>query len=680
MKATFLLLCILLSLSGNSQEGELDEQTIQGLEDLADKTADALDELQINEYVHYMRHPLNLNLAEEEELKALNVLNDLQITNLLLYRKLLGPLIHIYELQAIPSWDLATIRKMLPVITIEGGNHAPLIKLFIDGEQQLTFRYGNSLEPAKGFIDKKYLGGRAKLSMRYRYQYRNRISFGFTGEKDPGEPFLRLAQKAGFDFYGFHFFVRDLPRIQCLAIGDFTANMGQGLIHWQSLAFKKSAAVINIKRQSPVLRPYAATGEFNAFRGLGLTMKKHNLSTTVFLSYRRISANLDQDHPEKAVTISSFITSGNHRTVAEMQDRKVAGQLTAGGVMRFAVNGWQLSLNSVYHRFSFPILKPEEPYNLYAIKGRSFINNSLDYSFTHKNLHLFGELAIDRNFAFASIHGLMIAVDRNMDAAFLLRHIGSRYQSISGNAFTENTLPTNETGLYAAFTVRPAPSITMDCYVDLFWFPWLRYRVNAPSTGREYLLSIAFRPNKKVEAYTRFRSSAKGINKTESTEAIEPVVYTETNHWRTHVALKVNREVTVQNRLEFSTFSTDANNKKEGAMLFTDLSYKPAFKKWSVHLRLQHFTIDSYEARIYAYEGRMPSLFSIPAFYGKGKRYLLNINHSISPANFNGFRIQCSAGWIQTFFNDDITIGSGLDEIKGNRRSELSLQLLIDKH
>lgn len=46
-------------------------------------------------------------------------------------------------------------------------------------------------------------------------------------------------QKAGFDFYSVHLFARRLGIIQSLAIGDFTVNLGQGLIQWQSLAFKK---------------------------------------------------------------------------------------------------------------------------------------------------------------------------------------------------------------------------------------------------------------------------------------------------------------------------------------------------------------------------------------------------------------------------------------------------------
>ena len=76
-----------------------------------------------------------------------------------------------------------------------------------------------------------------------------------------------------------------------LALGDFTVNMGQGLIQWQSLAFKKSVDVMGIKRQSAVLRPYNSAGEFNFHRGAGITIKKGNIEATAFASIRKLSAN-----------------------------------------------------------------------------------------------------------------------------------------------------------------------------------------------------------------------------------------------------------------------------------------------------------------------------------------------------------------------------------------------------
>ena len=61
--------------------------------------------------------------------------------------------------------------------------------------------------------------------------------------------------------------------------------MGQGLIQWQSLAFKKSMEIMGVKRQSAILRPYHSAGEFYFHRGAGITIKKGKIEATVFASF-----------------------------------------------------------------------------------------------------------------------------------------------------------------------------------------------------------------------------------------------------------------------------------------------------------------------------------------------------------------------------------------------------------
>ena len=106
-------------------------------------------------------------------------INDLQIANLISYRNLFGKLISVYELQAIPSWDVSTIRKILPFITTA----APVSlakeagQRFSEGDHSLLLRVSQVLEKASGF-DKstsgtKYLGSPQRIFFRYRYTYKN---------------------------------------------------------------------------------------------------------------------------------------------------------------------------------------------------------------------------------------------------------------------------------------------------------------------------------------------------------------------------------------------------------------------------------------------------------------------------------------------------------------------------
>ena len=216
---------------------EIPANTEQQLENLTDADqTETEDDSYVVQLQYFKKHPLNLNEAGADELRELFFLTDLQIESLISYRDLLGKFISIYELQAIPAWDIGTIKKVLPFVALDHplSTMEDLRERFAGGDHGLLLRFAQELEKSKGY-DKtlqgsKYLGGPQRLFLRYRYQYKNLLQYGVVAEKDAGEQFFKGGQPYGFDFYSFHLFATKLGRIQSLAIGDFTVNMGQGLI------------------------------------------------------------------------------------------------------------------------------------------------------------------------------------------------------------------------------------------------------------------------------------------------------------------------------------------------------------------------------------------------------------------------------------------------------------------
>src|SRR5438128_1026566 len=83
--------------------------------------AETEDDSYIQQMAQFERNPLNLNTADEASLKELLILTPLQIQNLIIYRTVLGKLIDIYELQAIPAWNIRIIQRLLPYITVNSG-------------------------------------------------------------------------------------------------------------------------------------------------------------------------------------------------------------------------------------------------------------------------------------------------------------------------------------------------------------------------------------------------------------------------------------------------------------------------------------------------------------------------------------------------------------------------------
>jgi hypothetical protein len=654
---------------------EIPVNTEQQLENLADaEQAETEDDTYLQDLEHFKKNPVNLNTADADELKQLRIITDLQIANLISYRNIFGKLISIYELQAVPAWDVSTIRKILPFITTQVALSlkAEAGKRFREGDHSLLLRVIQVLEKSRGF-DKttsgtKYLGSPQKIFFRYRYTYKNLLQFGVTGDKDAGEQFFSGPQKKGFDFYSFHLFARKIGIIQSLAIGDFSVSMGQGLIQWQGLAFKKSADVMGVKRQSAILRPYSSAGEFYFHRGAGITIKKGKIESTAFASVRKLSANFVADTVNNEDFISSFLTSGYHRTASENADRNNLTQTTFGANILYRAGNWHVGVNGIYYNFSMPVQKRDEPYNLYAISGKNWYNFSVDYSYTYKNLHFFGEAAADKNLNKAFINGLLVSVDSRVDISFIQRTINKAYQSINGNAFTENTYPTNETGFYLGATIRPAVGWRLDAYGDIYKFPWLKYLVDAPSHGKDFLAQLTYTPNKQVEIYTRFRNETKQANQQDNITTTNYIISIPKQSWRTQVAYKINSTISLRNRVELLWYNNNDSNKEKGFLTFMDFIYKPILAKYAAVLRLQYFETDSYNSRIYAYENDVLYSYSIPAFSDKGFRYYLTLNYDVSK------KVSFWLRWAQTIYRNKNIVGSGLDEINGNRRSELKLQ------
>jgi Helix-hairpin-helix motif len=688
-KITIILLCIFTCMLCSAQVPEKEKQpeatnsnTEQQFENITDNGDDneTEDDSYIQQLYNYQKNPINLNYADEAEIKNLRILNPIQIKNLISYRNYLGLFINIYELQAIPAWDVATIQKIKPYITIE--KNVDLLSSFKQrlsgGDHTILLRATQTLEKSKGYlIDANagksfYQGAQQRIFLRYRYQYKNLLQYGIVGEKDQGEQFFKGTQKQGFDFYSAHLFIRKVGIIKSLALGDYTVNLGQGLTQWMSLAFKKSPDIISAKRESEVLRPYNSAGEIAFHRGVGITLGRNKWQTTFFASYKKVDANFAVG--DTTITDDDFVTSlqtsGFHRTKSEEADKGIQTQIAFGGNASYNIKNLHVGLNAIQYNFRYPLQKSNEPYNLYALTGKSFGNYSTDYSYTLKNMHLFGEAAISSNKYVALVNGLLISVANNVDMSFVYRNISKGYQSLYSNAFTESSTPNNEKGFFAGITIRPNNAWRVDAYSDFYKFPWLKFRVNAPVSGSDYLMQITYKPNKVFEIYTRYKSESKSINYNPNNLTLSPVLPQPKQDWRLQFSYKLNPTITFRSRIENIWYDRKGAASETGFLLYGDVLFKPMLKPLSGSVRLQYFETDGYNSRLYAYENDVLYSFSIPVFYEKGYRYYLNLNYDINKKLTVWGRVA------QYFYPDKTIIGSGLDEIQGKHRTEVKLQVM----
>ena len=632
----------------------------------------------IDELEMFKKNPIAINKATAEQLTDLPILNAQQIASLLNYIELHGKLISIYELQAVPGFDIKTIQLMLPYVKVEQSiseTKVPIGKLLSKGRWILVSRYRQILEKSDGYRrtdGKGYLGNPFNLFLRFRYNFGTKLSYGFTAEKDAGEEFFKGSNKQGFDFYSGHLFLRDFGVLKALAIGDFEVRLGQGLIMSSGFGVRKSPAVMNIKREAMKLRPYTSVNEFNYLRGGGFTLAKKGFEITAFGSYKQVDGNriLVEDtslNVEEAFT--SFNEAGYHRTVNEIADRNAVNVLTTGGNFSYNRRKWHVGVNGVYTNFFKTYSRTLFPYNQFDLNKNWLANVSIDYHWMIKNVHLFGEVGMSDNLGFGLVNGAIISLDQKVDLGIVHRYYSRNFQTFYSNVFAEATRPQNENGLYISFSIRPVRQVKLEGYTDLYRSDWLKFLTDAPSWGSDNLLQLTFTPNRKSEMYVRYRFELKKKNQTDNDGPVDFLVNESRQALRFNYKYKVSEVITLVNRIEWSHYKMGSLKAENGFFIAQDILFKKMGFPLSGNARIAIFRTSSYNTRIYAYENDVLYTFSIPAVYGNGIRYYLTLNADITRNIEVWFRVANT----QVF--DSKTFGSGLDEINRNHRTEIKAQV-----
>ncbi|GJM31941.1 MAG: hypothetical protein DHS20C18_09420 [Saprospiraceae bacterium] len=686
----FYFLCFLFPVIGWAQSDtssiELQEPPQQIIEDFL-SNSESEEEFDFNtlyeSLASYRDNPINLNKTSEEELRELNLLTDVQILNFLRYREVAGDLIAIYELQAVPGFDLLTIRTIQPFVSVSGSLddfRVPIGKMLSDGKNELYLRWSRILEKQKGYTPleegqdaQRYLGDPNQLYLRYKHSYENKLSYGFTAEKDRGEAFFTGSNKKGFDYYSAHFYLRNYNKIlKALAIGDYSISMGQGLVLYSGFASGKSSQTTNIRRGGRTVRPYTSVNEASYLRGAAITLGlSDQLEFTAFGSYRGRDANLlfNDTLDQEAAAFTSFNDSGLHRTSNEIDDQNAVKIFSAGGSLKYKTNKWHLAVNAMYDKANKSLQPTLRPYNQFYFQTDRILNVSLDYAFRIRNFSFFGETARSDNGAIATVNGVLAGLDRRVDLSILHRSYPRNYQSIYADPFGETSGGRNETGLYIGTEIRPTKGWIISAYYDVWQHPWLRFLVDAPSKGNEYRIRITHFKKRTYQAYIEVRNEVKEKNATLFDAKTRAVLPNQTFQTRLHFAYSLSKTVELRSRIDFGFTDNEVNDLQKGFVVYQDILYKPNDFPLSFTARLALFDTDGFQSRFYSYENNLLYTFYIPPYYNKGSRFYLNLRYRGIRKLTIEYRIA------QTFWSNQDTFGSSLEEIQGQRRTEMAAQV-----
>lgn len=646
----------------------------QIIEYIAENVAEDLDYSEIAERLNfYKEHPLNINKADKEQLKGLFFLSHVQINNLISHRIENGLLQNVLELQSIDGFDNEAAQWLMNFVVLDPPdllNGIDIKDLLNKSGHDLMIRFGQILEKQDGFIKSSsggpvYSGSALRVFTRYRYDYANKIFASLNMEKDAGESFLKDSHK-GFDFYSANIFLKGERLVKKLVAGDYSLQFGEGLTMWSGLGFGKGVAFTTVAKQDLGLRPYSSVNESSVLRGISATLGSEKFITTPFISYKKLDASLSDDGGE----ISSIIISGLHRTDTELKNKSAAKQLVYGLNSRYASSGLTLGFTAYRTELNIPIAKGESLYERYNFSGSSLTNIGLHYSYTYRNTYFFGEAAHSLSSGSAFLNGLLSSISNQVSLAVLYRNYARNYHSFFNQGLSESTNAANEKGIYAGLTIKFNNKFELVGYFDYFRFPWLKFRVDAPSQGHELLAQLTYSLNKKFKVIGRFKHQLKEENAEElnPTGGLESV---DKQNCRIEISYKLNNSFSLRNRAEVSIYKKGESRNEYGFISYQDIIYDPLNSRISGNIRFGIFDTSGSNSRIYSYENDVLYGYSIPAYQGQGLRCYINGRYTVKKGIDLWLRYA-----VLSFINQE-TVGSGYDMIRGSQRSDVKFQIRL---
>jgi hypothetical protein len=670
---TIIILQILFVLFAFSQDVEKStEQIIADIfEQYIAETDENIDyETFYEKLLNLSKQPININNCSKEELEQIPFLSGIQIENILFYIYKFGLLNSVYELQLIDGIDMTDIYRLLPFISIGYKTNKQTAFYWKDllehGDHRIYFRTDKDIESKAGYTSEnansKYLGSSIYTNIKYRYHFSDRVQIGFTTEKDAGEPVFTKKIKTN-DFNSGYVLLENIGKLKRFVVGDYKANFGLGLIMQSGFGTGKSSYVLNVLPYNQGLNKSGSTDEFNFFRGVGVTLKFKDMEFSGFYSNKMVDADTTGG------TFSSFYKTGLHRSENELNKKHTVNMQMAGTNITFSKGNLKLGFTTVYTSLSCSMIPETTHYNLFRFSGKEQVSAGINYRFRVEKLNFFGESAITNKSAIATLNGMMFSPVSTVSLVMLYRYYPKEYDAFYSGAFSESTRTSNESGLYTGLEIYPFKKWKFSVYADTYSFPWTRFNSATPTVGADYLLQAEFRPKKDLSMLWRFRYENGMKNQSDSDFVMPFITPFEKSGMRFQLNFNTGN-FDLKTQVEGNLYRENSGSVKYGVSALQDICYNFEHLPLNVDFRYQMFDISDYENRIYTYENDILYAFSIPAMYGGGSRYYINLKWII---------IKNLSLWLkfsQTIYADgcDFT-GSGNDQTPGNKRTEIKFML-----
>lgn len=671
----------------NLAKGQVEESTVQEkVEQWAEQQEGGLDYLDMLEQIQFVgKRKLSINKANYEDWASLQLLTHAQIMAVLEHKRQYGDFVSIYELQVVEGLQKDLIRVLFSIVQVPESpfdffRNAALIEEKWKGETVLLL--AQRLEKSQGYYvvgtddNPAFEGGPQRLVLRQRFSYKQRLFFGYNGEKDAGEAFFSGSNPQGFDFQSAHLFLKNPDKhvLRSLAIGDYQLELGQGLVFSSGLGFGKSPGLFAIKRNRFGLRPYRSLNEALFLRGIGMHWVYKKWHFLGFTSSQRIDARLLSNTLTDSLEIASLPISGLHRTAAEIAAKGQAKQQLLGGAVRYDIKGFSVCYTQVLSSLSLPLQANNQVYQVFQNRGGVLLQQGLSYSFLKNNWVVFGEIASNQSAQHLSmLHGAILSLGKKLDLLYYYRDFHKAYQAVFSNPVSEFSGSRNERGMMMGWSYKPGFRWLWNTYMDRFYAEWPRYRVDAPSQGLDFLSELSYTERKRGLIYVRWRTKLKEWNVLPTGAKTHELTAHQRHVLRFHTEFSPLIDWSIRMRVEWVGYRFADSDKvlklQQGALVFVDIRRNWTPIKTTFTGRLQFFSVEDYNARVYAFENDVFYSFTIPAFQYSGWRYYW-VSKTVVKRRWTIW-----TRWAQTRYMQTIQQGSGPDRLQARIFTDVKVQL-----
>ena len=656
--------CALSQNNDGLKEKQMEQviESIAGSDDVDIDNSTMLEDMTTN-----AENPVNINLATEDELTKLNLLDFHQIQNMISYRKKYGFFVSVYELTAVEGFSPEIVNSLTPFVTFELPSDS-VFKARRKLRENLISRVKFSFPLARGYRSASegkaaaYPGLPVSLYNRFHLEIPEKVELGLITDNDAGEHFFSGSNKWGFDYYSGFLSCKWKGFVHQVTIGDFLFRAGQGVSFGAGAGLGKSANTLGILKFGQMIRPYTSTDENRFFRGISAILGRGPFKLVLFYSNKNRDANIIKGPVTGSSSFTSLQTSGYHRTLSEVEDEKSVNEQVAGGYGELRFSRIRIGGLMVVQQFDLPMNKGTSIYKAKSFSGRRNSNLGIDYQLALSHLQLFGEAGLSRNGKAGAVHGLIWHAHPQLSLSAYLRSFDPGFQAFYGNSLSESSGNCNETGFYTGVLACPVPKVKIFGYVDIYHFPWLTYNTMAPSSGSDYLAQVEIACSRKFSVSLKGKYESKP-QKLSGSKGIAADYDQKTTRLRIQTDFILSKRLSLRTRFEYAGYNFAKDNEK-GFLLFQDMVYEPSLK-FKIWVRYAWFNTQSYNSRIYCYENDLLYTFAIPEFHGNGQRICLNLRWCLSSRITAYLKVGC------TIHNGESSWGSGNDITAGNQRTEL---------